>query len=42
LGGGIELEDDTLLRGLEGVSLRASALVGERVTGWSLGISLSF
>jgi hypothetical protein len=43
LGGGIELADRDLLRGVvEGVSLRGSALVGERVTGWSLGLSLSF
>ncbi|EHM02523.1 hypothetical protein HMPREF9946_01024 [Acetobacteraceae bacterium AT-5844] len=42
LGVGVELVDGDLIRGVEGVSIRSSALVGGNVTGWSLGLSISF
>ncbi len=42
LGAGIELVDNTLLRGVEGITLRGSALIGGNVTGWSLGLSVTF
>jgi hypothetical protein len=42
LGGGIELVDRTVLKGVEGVSLRGSALLGNGVTGWSIGAQLEF
>lgn len=42
LGGGIELVDREVVRGVEGVSLRGSVLAGNNVTGWTLGVSLEF
>ena len=42
LGGGLEVVDDQVIRGIEGVSLQASALLGDRVTGWSVGVQLEF
>lgn len=43
LGGGIELVDRSVIRGIEGVSLRASGIVGQKsVTGWSVYAQLEF
>ncbi len=42
LGGGLEIVDRNVIRGIEGVSLRASVLAGDGVTGWTLGASLEF
>jgi hypothetical protein len=43
IGGGIEVVDRTVIEGLEGISLRASAIVGAQdVTGWSVSAKLEF
>lgn len=42
IGGGVQLVDREVVRGLEGVSLRSSAIVGENVTGWTIGLALEF
>lgn len=42
LGGGIELVDRDIVSGIEGISLRASGIVGENVTGWSAGATFEF
>ena len=42
LGGGIELVEPNILQGVEGFSVRGSALIGNGVTGWSLGAQLEF
>ncbi|WP_027133667.1 hypothetical protein [Geminicoccus roseus] len=41
-GGGIEIVDDQMVDGIDGISLRASALVGDGITGWSVGAKLEF
>ncbi|MCK8786120.1 hypothetical protein M0638_17230 [Roseomonas sp. NAR14] len=41
-GGGLELVDRNVVRGVEGVALRGSGIVGNGVTGWSVGLSLAF
>jgi hypothetical protein len=42
LGGGIELVDREVVSGIEGVSLRGSALFGDAISGWSVGLQLEF
>jgi hypothetical protein len=42
VGGGLELVDPALVRGVEGLSLRLSTLVGDGVTGWSVAAKLAF
>lgn len=42
IGGGVQLVDREVVQGLEGVSLRTSAIVGGNVTGWTIGLSLEF
>ena len=42
LGGGIELVEPNILPGVEGFSVRGSALIGNGVTGWSVGAQLEF
>jgi len=42
LGGGIELVDRSVVDGIEGVSLRASAILGDHLVGWTAGASLEF
>ena len=41
-GGGLEIVDEDVLRGIEGISLRGSALVGEDLNGWSVGMQIEF
>ena len=41
-GGGVEMVDRAVLAGVEGLSLRGSALVGNGVTGWSVAAKLEF
>lgn len=41
-GGGIELVDRAVLDGIEGFSIRGSALAGNGVKGWSVGAKLDF
>ncbi|NUU67310.1 hypothetical protein HQN64_14525 [Enterobacteriaceae bacterium BIT-l23] len=42
IGGGIELVDNGVIPGIEGVSLRGSGIVGDGVEGWSVGLSAEF
>jgi hypothetical protein len=42
LGGGLEIVDRDVIAGIEGVSLRASYITGDGVTGFSLGAQLEF
>lgn len=42
LGGGLEIVDRGVVAGIEGVSLRASYITGDGVTGFSLGAQLEF
>jgi hypothetical protein len=42
IGGGIEVVDRGVIEGIEGVSVRASGIVGNNVTGWSVGLELEF
>ncbi len=42
LGAGIELADPNLIPGVEAISLRGSGLFGDNVTGWSVGLAVSF
>ena len=43
LGGGIELVDKSIIKGVEGVSVRSSVIAGDNgLTGWSLGAQLEF
>lgn len=43
IGGGIEVVDRTVIEGIEGISLRASGIVGAQdVTGWSVSAKLEF
>ena len=42
LGGGLELVDRGIVTGIEGVSLRASYILGDNVTGFSVGAQLEF
>lgn len=42
LGGGIELVDMNVVSGIEGISILASAIVGDNVVGWKSGLSLEF
>jgi len=42
LGGGMEIVDRNIVSGIEGVSLRTSAIVGDNVVGWTAGLSLEF
>ncbi len=42
VGGGLELVDRTIIKGLEGVSARTSALFGDNVYGWTAGLALEF
>ena len=41
-GGGIEIVERAVIRGIEGVSLRASAIFGDNVTGYTLGGNIEF
>lgn len=42
VGGGLELVDRGIFEGLEGISVRSSALFGNNVYGWTAGLSLEF
>ena len=42
LGGGIELVERGLVAGVDGLSLRVSAILGDDVHGWSAGLALEF
>ncbi len=42
IGGGIELVERGLIRGVEGLVLRGSVLLGNGISGWSAGLSLAF
>lgn len=42
LGGGVELVDRNVVSGVEGISIRSSAILGENVVGWTVGLSLEF
>lgn len=42
LGEGLEFADGQLLPGVSAVSLRGSGIVGDGVTGWSVGVKVSF
>lgn len=42
IGGGIELVDREVIEGIEGISLRASGIIGNNVTGWTFGAKLEF
>ncbi|HTJ62693.1 MAG TPA: hypothetical protein VL899_02695 [Alphaproteobacteria bacterium] len=42
LGGGLQLLAPDVVNGVEGVTVRSSAILGDGVTGWSLGVSLAF
>ena len=42
VGGGLEIVDRSVARGVEGLSLRLSTLVGDGVTGWSVAAKLEF
>lgn len=42
IGGGLEFVDPNVIQGIEGVSLRASGIVGDNVSGWSVGVELEF
>ncbi len=42
LGGGVQFVDNETIPGIQGLILRASAIVGPGVDGWSVGLSLAF
>lgn len=42
LGAGIELVDSDVIPGIGGVSLRGSGILGDGVTGWSIGLAAEF
>ena len=42
VGGGLELVDRDVIKGLDGLSVRSSALFGDNVYGWTAGLSLEF
>ncbi len=42
VGGGLKLVDREVIKGLEGVAFRTSALFGGNVYGWTAGLSLEF
>lgn len=42
IGGGIELVDNDVIPGIDGVSLRGSGIVGDGVDGWSVGLNAEF
>jgi hypothetical protein len=42
LGGGLEIVDRDVVAGIEGVSLRASQITGDGVTGFPPGAQLEF
>jgi hypothetical protein len=42
LGGGVEIATGTALPLVQGISLRGSGIFGDGITGWSVGLSVSF
>jgi len=42
IGGGAAVIDPSIVKGIAGLGLRGSVIVGEDVNGWSLGLSLEF
>ncbi|GEO36399.1 hypothetical protein SAE02_05470 [Skermanella aerolata] len=42
LGGGVEIVDPSIVEGVEGISLRTSAIAGDGVYGWSIGLAMEF
>ena len=42
LGGGLEIVDREVVAGIEGISLRASYITGDNVTGFSVGAHIEF
>jgi hypothetical protein len=42
VGGGVALIDPSVVDGIVGLSLRASLIIGQDVTGWSAGLALEF
>ena len=41
-GGGLEIVDRGVVRGIDGISLRASYITGDNVSGFSVGAHIEF